>query len=240
MKKFITSKNESFNYYLEKVRNTKQLTKEEEQSLDLRIISGDASARNELIEANLRFVLSCALALSSRYVPIEELVAAGNYGLTIAASRYNPSYANRFCTYAVHHVRKAIKESIKTWVSQVSTPCLRQGIYADISLDDTHDEDEENWSWDLIDLIPALPMSSEEYRDLEESKEQLRYFLSKWYYPSDVQMLMDFAQMEYDGYSIHDLAKKYGLPTKKVKSIIADLQLKARLYKLQAAYAKAA
>jgi RNA polymerase primary sigma factor len=51
---------------------------------------------------------------------------------------------------------------------------------------------------------------------------------------------MDLAQMMYDGYTVSDLAKKHGLPTKKMKSIIADLQQKALLNKLQTAYAKAA
>ena len=46
--------------------------------------------------------------------------------------------------------------------------------------------------------------------DVEETKEQLRSFLSKWYYPSDVQLLMDLAQMMYDGYTVStDLAKKH-------------------------------
>jgi RNA polymerase primary sigma factor len=51
---------------------------------------------------------------------------------------------------------------------------------------------------------------------------------------------MDLAQMMYDGYTISDLAKKHGLPTKRMKSIIADLREKALLHQLQAAYAKAA
>ena len=173
-------------------------------------------------------------------MPIEELVAAGNYGLTLAATRYDPSYPTRFCSYAVHHIRKAIREAIKTWTSQVAMPDLLQGLQACLSLDDRQDEDEDNWSRDLIDRIPASPQTGEIRSRVEETKEQLRSFLSKWYYPSDVQLLMDLAQMMYDGYTISDLAKKHGLPVKRMKSIIADLQQKALLYQLQTAFQKAA
>ena len=238
--RIIQSHTEVLNHYLEQIEDNEPLTVEQEQALGRRLMSGDYNARNELIEANLHFVLSCAIEMRTPYVPIEELVAAGNYGLTLAATRYDPSYPTRFCSYAVHHIRKAIREAIKTWTSQVAMPDLLQGLQACLSLDERGDEDEDNWSRDLIDRIPASPLSSDVRRDVEETKEQLRSFLSKWYYPSDVQLLMDLAQMIYDGYSVSDLAKKHGLPAKRMKTIIADLREKALLHQLQTAFRKAA
>ena len=240
MNHILENHSENLNHYLEQIRNIVPLSAEEEQALGRRVMSGDTDALNKLIKANLRFVLKCALEMATPLVPIDELIAAGNYGLTIAASRYDPSYPNRFYSYAVHHIRRAIREAIKDWTSQISIPNLQEGRYACLSLDDKHDEDEDNWSRDLIDRIPASPLSVDIHRDVKDAKEQLRTFLSKWYYPSDVQLLMDLAQMMYDGYTITDLAKKYGLPTKKMKSIIADLQQKALFNKLQAIYQKAA
>ena len=240
MHHLLENRTEVLNHYLEQIKNNQPLTTEEEQKLGRRIMSGDIAARNELIEANLRFVITCAIEMATPFVPIEELIAAGNYGLTVAANRYDPSYDNHFCSYAVHHIRKSIREAIKAWTCSVSIPDLLQGLQACLSLDERGDEDEDNWSRDLIDRIPASPWSSDVRRDVEETKEQLRSFLSKWYYPSDVQLLMDLAQMIYDGYTVSDLAKKHGLPTKKMKSIIADLQQKALLNKLQIAFQKAA
>ena len=240
MHHILENRAEGLNHYLEQIEDNQPLSTEEEQELGRRILSGDTSARNELIEANLRFVLTCAIEMATPFVPIEELIAAGNYGLTLAATRYDPSYPTRFCSYAVHHIRKAIREAIKTWTSQVAMPDLLQGLQACLSLDDRQDEDEDNWSRDLIDRIPASPQTGEIRSRVEETKEQLRSFLSKWYYPSDVQLLMDLAQMMYDGYTISDLAKKHGLPVKRMKSIIADLQQKALLYQLQTAFQKAA
>lgn len=228
------------NHYLEQIKDNQPLTMEEEQELGRRILSGDTAARNKLIEANLRFVLTCAINMATPHAPIEELIAAGNYGLTIAATRYNPSFDNHFCSYAVHHIRRAIREGIKTWVCPVKMPNLLWELQACLSLDDTHDEDADNWSRDLIDLIPAAPESSDIRRNFAEEKDHLRSFLSKWYYPSDVQLLMDLAQMMYDGYTVSDLAKKHGLPINKMKSIIADLRQKAQLLKLYKAYANVA
>ena len=240
MHHILENRAEVLNHYLEQIEDNQPLSTEEEQELGRRILSGDTSARNELIEANLRFVLTCAIEMATPFVPIEELIAAGNYGLTLAATRYDPSYPTRFCSYAVHHIRKAIREAIKTWTSQVAMPDLLQGLQACLSLDDRQDEDEDNWSRDLIDRIPASHQTGEIRSRVEETKEQLRSFLSKWYYPSDVQLLMDLAQMMYDGYTVSDLAKKHGLPVKRMKSIIDDLQQKALLYQLQTAFQKAA
>ena len=231
---------EGINLYLKQIENNRPLTMEEEQELGRRILAGDTTARNKLIEANLRFVLTCAIEMVTPFVPIEELIAAGNYGLTVAATRYNPSYDNHFCSYAVHHIRRAIREAIRTWACSVKAPTLPQGLLACLSLDDCHDADDDNWSRDLIDRIAAEPLSSDVRRSFEETKEELRTFLSKWYYPSDVNLLLDLAQMIYDGYSISDLAKKYGLPIRKMKAIIADLREKALLHQLRTAYAKAA
>lgn len=238
MHHILENRAELLNHYLEQIEDNQPLTTEKEQELGRRTMSGDTSARNELIEANLRFVLTCAIEMATPFVPIEELIAAGNYGLTIAATRYDPSYNNHFCSYAVHHIRKSIREAIKAWACPVSMPDLLQGLQACLSLDERGDEDEDDWSRDLIDRIPAAPLGSDLCRDVDEAKEQLRSFLSKWYYPNDVKILMDLAQMIYDGYTVSDLAKKYGLPIKKMKSIIAGLREKALLHKLQAAYAK--
>ena len=238
--RIIQGRTEVLNHYLELIEDNEPLTVEQEQALGRRIMSGDIAARNELIEANLRFVITCAIEMATPFAPIEELIAAGNYGLTVAANRYDPSYENHFCSYAVHHIRKSIREAIKAWTCSVSIPDLLQGLQACLSLDERGDEDEDNWSRDLIDRIPASPLSSDVRRDVEETKEQLRSFLSKWYYPSDVQLLMDLAQMIYDGYTVSDLAKKHGLPVKRMKSIIADLREKALLHQLRTAFQKAA
>ena len=235
-KNFIQHRTDSLNHYLKQIECHHPLTQEEERELGRRILSGDTAARDELIEANLRFVLKCALEMQTPYVPIDELIAAGNYGLTIAATRFDPSYDNRFCTYAVHYIRNSIREAVRNWMCQLSMPDPLQGLQACLSLDDTYDEDEENWSRDLIDRLPASLTSSDEHRLAEETKEQLHAFLSKWYAPIDVQLLMDCAQMTCDGYTLSDLAFEKRMPLKQMKNYITQLEEKAKILMLHKKY----
>ena len=235
-KNIIQHRTDSLNHYLKQIENNQPLTLEEEQELGRRILAGDTAASDRLIEANLRFVLKCALDMQTPYVPIEELVSAGNYGLTIAATRFNPSYGTRFCTYAVHYIHNAIREAVRSWMCQLSMPDPLQGLQACLSLDDTQDDEEENWSRDLIDRLPAPLMSSDEHLLAEETKEQLRAFLSKWYAPIDVQFLMDCAQMTCDGYSLSDLAFEKRMPLRQMKSYLTQLEEKTKILMLHKKY----
>ena len=233
---FIQNCTESLNHYLKQIGNNQPLTTEEEQELGRRIMSGNTAARDELIEANLRFVLKCALKMRTPYVPIEELISAGNYGLTVAATRFDPSLGNRFSSYAVHYICNSIREAIREWTCQVSMPDLLQGLLVCLSLDERHDEDEENWSRDLIDRLPAPPMSSDVHRLAEEAKEQLHAFLNKWYDPNDAQLLMDWAQMTNDGYTLSDFAFEKRIPLKQMKNYITQLEEKVKIYMLREKY----
>lgn len=236
----LQNRSESLNYYLRQIQDTQPLTLEEEQALGRRIAVGDSAAFDKLITANLRFVVKCAIEMDKSLVPMEELILAGNYGLTVAAKHYDPTYPNRFCSYAVHYIRQAIRDSIKDWVSQVSMPDLKKMIHIGQSLDETPDDDKDGWGKGLINLIPAPPQPEETHRHWEETKEHIRNFLSKWYYPNEVDLLMDFAQMTIDGYTMSDLARKHRMPETQMKSFIADLNEKARTHNLSAAYKKAA
>ena len=162
---FLLANNKSLHNYLNQVKTTKPLTLAEEQALGRRIKAGDHKALHQLVKANLRFVLKCINDMNVYInVPIEELVAAGNEGLTIAAKRYDPSYPNKFCSYAVHHIRKAVKDAIKTWISTVVFPDLQQELYSFLSLEDTYkdeDENEDNERLSIINIIPAAPIPAE-------------------------------------------------------------------------------
>ena len=239
---FLLANNESLQHYLSQVKATKPLTLAEEQALGRRIKAGDDKALHQLVEANLRFVLKCINDMNVYInVPIEELVAAGNEGLTIAAKRYDPSYPNKFCSYAVRHIKKAVKDAIKTWISVVAMPDLQQEFYRCVSLENTFDEeDDDKGHLNLISTMPAASMPAEIAWQTKEAKEHLHAMLSQWLYPGEVKLLMGFAQMTNDGYNMAEIAKEFGLPTRKMKTIISDLQEKVRFYKLLDAFREAA
>ena len=239
---FLLANNESLQHYLSQVKATEPLTLAEEQALGRRIMAGDRKALHLLVEANLRFVLKCINDMNIYVdVPVEELIAAGNEGLTIAAKRYDPSYPNKFCSYAVHHIQKAINDAVKTWICAVAMPDLQQELYRCMSLENTFDEeDEDKGLLNLISTIPAASMPAEIAWQTKEAKEHLHAMLSQRLYPGEVKLLMGFAQMTYDGYNMAEIAKEFGLPTRKMKAIISALQKKVRFHKLLDAFREAA
>jgi RNA polymerase primary sigma factor len=105
-------KQNEISLYLKDVRKTKQLTKEEEYDLALRIQQGDQKAADQLILANLRFVISIARQYQNVGIELSDLISEGNLGLIKAAKRYNPSLGNKFISYAVWWIKQCILQCI--------------------------------------------------------------------------------------------------------------------------------
>jgi RNA polymerase primary sigma factor len=101
----------SFNRYLQEVsklgKNT-NLTPDEEVELALKIKNGDKEAETELIERNLRFVISVAKQYQNEGCSLEDLVSEGNIGLIKAARRYDSTRGCKFISYAVWWIRQSI------------------------------------------------------------------------------------------------------------------------------------
>jgi RNA polymerase primary sigma factor len=79
-----------------------------EADLAMRIRRGDLQARNELVTANLRFVVSVAKQYQNLGVPLDDLINEGNIGLIRAAERFDPTKGFKFATFAVWWIRQAI------------------------------------------------------------------------------------------------------------------------------------
>lgn len=95
------------------LRWTRFLTPEEEIALAQRVQQGDLQAREQLIEANLRLVLSIAAEFAKRMVvPLEDLVQEGCLGLIRAVDRYDWRKGVRFSSYAVWWIRQSIVRAV--------------------------------------------------------------------------------------------------------------------------------
>ena len=99
--------------YLKEIGRTPLLTPDEEKDLARRIAKGEEQARQKLIKANLRLVVSIA----KRYVhrgplSISDLIQEGNIGLFKAVEKFDPEKGFKFSTYATWWIRQAITRAL--------------------------------------------------------------------------------------------------------------------------------
>ncbi|HCR17798.1 MAG TPA: RNA polymerase subunit sigma [Candidatus Latescibacteria bacterium] len=111
--------------YLNKVADFGPLTAKEEDALACRIKSGDLSARDQLVEANLRFVIRVAREYQNRGVPLSDLISAGNVGLITAAEHFDETRGVKFITYAVWWIRQSILQTLSEHSRTVRLPFNR-------------------------------------------------------------------------------------------------------------------
>jgi RNA polymerase primary sigma factor len=108
--------------YFAEIREYQMLTKEEEQSLARDIQAGSHEALNELVESNLSFVAKVASEYRYLGLPFEDLLNEGNTGLIQAAQRFDPNKDNKFISYAIWWIRKAILKALSEKAHVVRMP----------------------------------------------------------------------------------------------------------------------
>lgn len=111
--------------YLNEVANSQPLSAKQEAALACRIKAGDISARDRLVEANLRFVVRVAREYQNREVPLSDLISAGNVGLITAAERFDETRRVKFITYAVWWIRQSILQTLSEHSRTVRLPSNR-------------------------------------------------------------------------------------------------------------------
>ena len=89
-----------FDHYIACIRQISRLTPEEEAAVGALCAAGDASAKQRMVEANLRLVVHIAYRFQNRGLSMEDMVAEGNIGLMRAAERFDPDLGT-FASYAV-------------------------------------------------------------------------------------------------------------------------------------------
>jgi RNA polymerase primary sigma factor len=131
--------------YLKQIKNYSLLSAEEERALaqkirtraeaEQRLAAGEiglaeynraqreaAQARDRMVQANLRLVISVAKNFRNRGLPIEDLVNEGNVGLMNAVDRYDPDVGSRFSTYAGYWIDQAIRRAVQNCQQMIHIP----------------------------------------------------------------------------------------------------------------------
>jgi RNA polymerase primary sigma factor len=113
---------DSVTKYFKEVRKSTVITAEQEVELSKRIQEGDDSAIEELVFANLKFVISIAKEYQNQGLPLSDLINEGNYGLIKAATKFDHTRGFRFISYAVWWVKQSIIQSLNDNARTIRLP----------------------------------------------------------------------------------------------------------------------
>jgi RNA polymerase nonessential primary-like sigma factor len=108
--------------YLDEIGVSPLLTAEEEKEFARRAQAGDESARQRMIESNLRLVVKIARRYINRGLPFLDLIEEGNLGLIHAVKKFDPERGFRFSTYATWWIRQTIERGIMNQSRTVRLP----------------------------------------------------------------------------------------------------------------------
>jgi RNA polymerase primary sigma factor len=108
--------------YLQEINEVPLLNAEQELVLGSRIQAGDLEAREHMIRANLRLVVSVAKMYTDRGLSLQDLISEGNIGLMKAAEKFDPAAGCRFSTYGTWWIKQAIRRALTNTVKPVRVP----------------------------------------------------------------------------------------------------------------------
>ncbi len=114
--------NDSVKIYLKEIGKVPLLKPQEEADLAKRIAEGDEDAKEQLINANLRLVISIAKRYAGRGMPFLDLIQEGNTGLIKAVEKFDYTKGFKFSTYATWWIRQAITRAIADQARTIRIP----------------------------------------------------------------------------------------------------------------------
>jgi len=143
--------------YLKDIRKFKVMTPERERALSQRIMSDNCSENErekiykELLEGNLRFVITVAKQYQNQGIDLADLIAEGNFGLMKAIKNFDWTKNNRFISYAVWWIKQSILQSLNENSRTIRLPVnVVQDMYKE-------KKENEKTNKDLSDKFATLP-----------------------------------------------------------------------------------
>jgi RNA polymerase primary sigma factor len=112
----------SLRLYLPEISKTDLLTPQEEIKLAARIKKGDKKAREHMICANLRLVVTIANKYSGYGLPLADLISEGNIGLMKAVERFDPSKGGKLSTYGTWWIKQSIRRALANQSKTIRLP----------------------------------------------------------------------------------------------------------------------
>jgi len=161
----VNESNRSLSRYLEEIGDFEPLNPNREVELAIKIKKDDHSALEELVKANLRFVVSVAKDYQGQGLPLTDLINEGNLGLIKAAGRFDETRGFKFISYAVWWIRQSILQALAEHSRIVRLPLNRVGTISKITKTAEKLEAEIERSPNEKEIGRQLNMTSDEVID---------------------------------------------------------------------------
>jgi len=113
---------ESMSLFMTEIRRHRLLTRDEEVELARRIERGDLTAKERLVNSNLRLVVSNARSYEGLDLPLQDLIQEGMLGLIRAAEKFDWRKGYKFSTYATFWIRESIQRAIANRARPIRIP----------------------------------------------------------------------------------------------------------------------
>ena len=161
--------------YFRDIKACVPLSRAQERELFMRVQEGDAWARDQIIEANLRFVVDIAREYQGRGLSLIDLIAEGNAGLIEAVDRFDASRGFKFITYAVWWIRQAMlaaigrNHSVRMPVNQISLLSRQANVAAKLA-------QELGREPSLEEVAQNLEIKTERLQDVVEGQPRMTSF----------------------------------------------------------------
>lgn len=118
----VSSGEEDMRQFLQEVRSFPRLTEEEERALARRCAAGDEEAIRQMVNTNLRLVISIAREYTGRGAALLDLIQEGSIGLITAARKFDHTLDYRFSTYATKWIRQGISRYLANHAGLIRVP----------------------------------------------------------------------------------------------------------------------
>ena len=133
IQEILSDEENTLRLYFDDIAESRPLSREREVELSARIQDGDMVARDEQVQANLRFVIDVAKNYQNRGLSLLDLISAGNLGLLTAADRFDGTKGYKFISYAVWWIKQSILQTIAEHARTVRLPLNKLSLLKDIS-----------------------------------------------------------------------------------------------------------
>lgn len=170
----ITVRDASLEKYLQDISKEPLIGTDEEVELAQRIRNGDDKAKDKLVRANLRFVVSVAKQYQNKGMSLTDLINEGNLGLIKAADRFDETRGFKFISFAVWWIRQSIQQALSEQSRIVRVPLNQVGLQNKIKRAISSFEQEHGRHPSVEELSEEMDVPEEKIAEVLEIPDQIK------------------------------------------------------------------